>query len=98
MSRRRSRFMPTGDSLSLAALTPDAQPLRVILPPTAPCPISASVIVGPEGDLTPDEIVDARVAGFVPLSLGHTILRTETAAICGLSILRFELASRLGFA
>ena len=38
-------------------------------------------LVGPEGDLTPDELAAARHAGFLPVSLGPTVLRAENAAL-----------------
>jgi 16S rRNA (uracil1498-N3)-methyltransferase len=39
------------------------------------------VLIGPEGDFTMDEIQLAIEKGFIPVSLGNTRLRTETAAI-----------------
>lgn len=39
------------------------------------------ILIGPEGDFTPEEIMAAKNAGFVPVSLGNTRLRTETAGI-----------------
>lgn len=39
------------------------------------------MLIGPEGDFTPDEAQQAIAAGFVPVSLGKSRLRTETAAI-----------------
>ncbi|QOR75022.1 MAG: 16S rRNA (uracil(1498)-N(3))-methyltransferase [Thermoflavifilum sp.] len=42
---------------------------------------SKCILVGPEGDFTPEEIEMARKAGWQEISLGHTRLRTETAAI-----------------
>src|SRR5690606_34993007 len=39
------------------------------------------VMIGPEGDFSPDEIKAALSLGFQPVSLGNTRLRTETAAI-----------------
>ena len=39
------------------------------------------VLVGPEGDFTPDEIQAARREGFLPVTLGDFRLRTETAGI-----------------
>ncbi|MCI5979273.1 MAG: 16S rRNA (uracil(1498)-N(3))-methyltransferase [Muribaculaceae bacterium] len=38
------------------------------------------VLIGPEGDFDPDEVQAALAAGFVPVSLGESRLRTETAA------------------
>ena len=45
-----------------------------------------ALFVGPEGDFTPDELA-ALLANGTPVSLGPTILRAETAAIYGLSVL-----------
>jgi 16S rRNA (uracil1498-N3)-methyltransferase len=51
----------------------------------------AVLAIGPEGGWTDDEIAAARAALFVEASLGETILRTETAAVAALAILRFAL-------
>ncbi|PRP66142.1 16S rRNA (uracil(1498)-N(3))-methyltransferase [Nonlabens agnitus] len=39
------------------------------------------ILIGPEGDFTPDEIEKALEHQFSPVHLGHTRLRTETAGI-----------------
>ena len=39
------------------------------------------ILIGPEGDFSPEEIKMALDAGFVPVSLGDSRLRTETAAL-----------------
>ncbi|HEY4322374.1 MAG TPA: 16S rRNA (uracil(1498)-N(3))-methyltransferase [Mucilaginibacter sp.] len=39
------------------------------------------VLIGPEGDFTPDEIDSALHNGFTAISLGESRLRTETAAL-----------------
>lgn len=39
------------------------------------------ILIGPEGDFSPDEVEQAMKKGFVPVSLGNSRLRTETAAI-----------------
>jgi 16S rRNA (uracil1498-N3)-methyltransferase len=41
----------------------------------------ATVLIGPEGDFSEDEVKRAEAAGFVPISLGRSRLRTETAAL-----------------
>ncbi|MBI2969069.1 MAG: 16S rRNA (uracil(1498)-N(3))-methyltransferase [Bacteroidetes bacterium] len=41
----------------------------------------AVVLIGPEGDFTSTEILQALKAGFTPVSLGEYRLRTETAGI-----------------
>lgn len=39
------------------------------------------ILIGPEGDFSPEEIEMAIDAGFVPVSLGDSRLRTETAGV-----------------
>jgi 16S rRNA (uracil1498-N3)-methyltransferase len=41
----------------------------------------ATVLIGPEGDFTPEEINQAMNAGYIPVSLGGNRLRTETAGL-----------------
>jgi 16S rRNA (uracil1498-N3)-methyltransferase len=47
-------------------------------------------VVGPEGGMSDDEVGEAEKAGFIPITLGKTILRSETAALCLLSVLQYE--------
>lgn len=42
---------------------------------------NALMLIGPEGDFSTEEIQTALTKGFVPIALGDTRLRTETAAI-----------------
>lgn len=46
-------------------------------------------LVGPEGGLTEPEVAHARSNGFVTVSLGSRILRTETAAMALVSLIRY---------
>lgn len=39
------------------------------------------ILIGPEGDFSPEEIEMAKQAGFQPVSLGESRLRTETAGV-----------------
>lgn len=41
----------------------------------------AVILIGPEGDFSEDEVKQAMEKGFVPISLGKSRLRTETAAL-----------------
>jgi len=50
-----------------------------------------SLMVGPEGGFSDQELTLARQAGFNPVNLGFRILRTETVPIVVLSILQFIL-------
>lgn len=42
--------------------------------------IDTLIMIGPEGDFSHEEITQALQAGFIPISLGDSRLRTETAA------------------
>jgi 16S rRNA (uracil1498-N3)-methyltransferase len=52
-------------------------------------PASVAVIVGPEGGLSNEEAAAATAAGFIPVSLGSRILRTETAGLAVIAILQY---------
>ncbi len=54
-----------------------------------PAPASIAVLIGPEGGLTAEEAALARENGFIPVSLGRRILRTETAGLAAVAILQF---------
>lgn len=43
-----------------------------------------SILIGPEGDFTPEEVQTAIKAGYNPVTFGNTRLRTETAALYAL--------------
>jgi len=47
-----------------------------------------ALLIGPEGDFTPEEIQAATLAQYIPIHLGPTRLRTETAGIFALSVLK----------
>jgi 16S rRNA (uracil1498-N3)-methyltransferase len=58
--------------------------LRSVLSGTPPG--ATALLVGPEGGFAPTEIAAAGQAGFVPVGLGHLILRVETAAIVAVAL------------
>jgi len=53
------------------------------------------LVVGPEGGLAPEERDRAAAAGMIPVSLGPLVLRTETAGLAALTVVR-HLAGDLG--
>jgi 16S rRNA (uracil1498-N3)-methyltransferase len=55
-------------------------------------PSSVAWLIGPEGDLTADEVAHAITHGFTPVTLGPLVLRCETAVAYALSVTRHELA------
>jgi 16S rRNA (uracil1498-N3)-methyltransferase len=48
---------------------------------------SSTILIGPEGDFTPQEIALALENNFVPVALGDTRLRSETAALVAATLL-----------
>jgi 16S rRNA (uracil1498-N3)-methyltransferase len=68
----------------------------LLLSPGAPLRIAdiatggadTAVLIGPEGGLADVEQEAAIKAGFTPVRLGPRVLRTETAAVCALTLLQ----------
>ena len=54
-----------------------------------PVPAEVGVLIGPEGGFSPEEARAAAEGGFIPVSLGSRILRTETAGLAVVTILQF---------
>ena len=52
------------------------------------------VLIGPEGDFSPEEVKAARDNGFVPVTLGDSRLRTETAGMVAVAFIHAMLAKR----
>lgn len=66
-------------------LAPGAQHSLGELPaPTTP----VTLLIGPEGGLSPNEIRAAESRGFIPVRLGPRVLRTETAALTALAAMQ----------
>jgi len=57
--------------------------------PASASPKSVSVLIGPEGGLTENEITLAEAEKFQSLRLGPRILRTETAPIVAISLVQY---------
>lgn len=51
-------------------------------------PLTAAVVIGPEGGFSRDEVEMAERAGFRVVGLGPRILRTETAALVALAVVQ----------
>lgn len=81
---------PRRGLLLLASLQPGAVTIKEALAKAADHH-SVTVLVGPEGDFTPEESALAVQAGALPVTLGPMILRAETAALYCLSVLGHEL-------
>jgi 16S rRNA (uracil1498-N3)-methyltransferase len=81
------------DLVLIGSLYKEAKPLRDILRESSQekSPARIALLIGPEGDFSPEEVRAAIAAGAIPVTFGDRILRTETAAIFGLSVLAYEL-------
>lgn len=53
-------------------------------------PEDVSIFIGPEGGWEPSEIEKAKMAGVIPVKLGPTILRTETAGLIASTLVFHE--------
>lgn len=80
-----------GDSGWSAAwlLDPEAGISPAGAPKPGPGQPAARLLVGPEGGLSGPEREAALAAGFAPVRLGAQLLRAETAALAGCSLLLF---------
>lgn len=62
----------------------DKTDLKTALSPS----VSVTILIGPEGDFTEEEVRKAAEKGYRPLSLGGSRLRTETAALAAVAAFR----------
>ncbi len=76
------------DLVLVGSLYEGTQPLRDV---DFSGKLRVALLIGPEGDFTKDEVAAVIQAGAVPVTFGDRILRTETAAIFGLSVLAYAL-------
>ncbi|MGN0845407.1 MAG: RsmE family RNA methyltransferase [Kiritimatiellia bacterium] len=71
----------------VGAIAPNAAPIAQALQ-NKPVPYGskAALLIGPEGDFSPDELAEAiALPNAIPVSLGNRILRVETAAVYALA-------------
>ncbi len=61
-----------------------AKTLPELPPPQQP----VSLLIGPEGGLTPEEREQAQAHGFTPVRLGPRVLRTETAPLAAIAAIQ----------
>ncbi|SHO53993.1 16S rRNA (uracil(1498)-N(3))-methyltransferase [Anaerocolumna xylanovorans] len=54
---------------------------------------NVGVFIGPEGGFEEKEVEEAGLNGFIPITLGKRILRTETAGLTALSLLMMKMES-----
>ncbi len=70
------------DEASVIARSGETATKQSRIPITKALPAAtALILIGPEGDFTAEEVALALKNGFIPVSLGESRLRTETAAL-----------------
>jgi len=94
--RNRLAALHPLDDVGAWLATPSAAP-RILLSPRASASLAGwaranpaqpvTLLIGPEGGLSPQEEDAAIAAGALPLSMGPRVLRTETAGLAALALL-----------
>ena len=75
-------ILQSGDGLKLIAYCFEGDTKRIsIREALQSCRGDVTVLIGPEGDFSPEEARLALEHGFIPVHLGSSRLRTETAAV-----------------
>ena len=89
----RSRPPRVAEPALLSDFASAARGVRLVADPGAPMPAAfppgsdgVTLLVGPEGGFTDEELAAVREAGFAGLPLGPRILRAETAAVAALTL------------
>jgi 16S rRNA (uracil1498-N3)-methyltransferase len=60
-------------------------PLKSVINPSE----KTTILIGPEGDFSPQEITKALTKKYTPISLGESRLRTETAGLVAVNIVSY---------
>jgi len=94
---RLAQLLPMADVQPWLAGTAGAGATRILLSPRATeslagwaranPPQAVTLLIGPEGGLSPQEEDAALAAGALALSMGPRVLRTETAGLAALAVL-----------
>jgi 16S rRNA (uracil1498-N3)-methyltransferase len=74
----------------VASLEETSKPIREILDPLTAPPASISILIGPEGDFTPQEYASSYQHGYKAISLGSLILRCPLALAVIISQIRYR--------
>ena len=77
-------------TLRLCLWEEESAPLARVLGGLSAAPRAASIVIGPEGGLTSDEVACARREGWLVVGFGPRLLRTETAGPAVVAVLQFH--------
>ena len=84
-------FLRTATQSSVAPPPAAVQPGLESTGRTGPQALRVALIIGPEGGFSEGEIEKLKAAGAATVTLGKTILRTETAGLAALAMIIYEL-------
>lgn len=91
----RTRVPALDEPQKLLSGLPQTEGLKLVLAPgrgtslrQLPSSKAVTLLVGPEGGLSASEIAHAQQQGYIGLTLGPRILRTETAGVAALAALQ----------
>lgn len=95
-TRPAKAFAATQEAVKLMlSERPNAPSLRSVLSSHESAnAFAATLAIGPEGGWTDTELAAAQAAHFTEASLGDLILRTETAVLASLAIVKFALEAK----
>lgn len=79
----------------VASLEPNSTPLLLSIQQNLNHQDSPCILIGPEGDLSPQEYSQSKNYNFLPVSLGKNIMKSDTAAIYSISILQAFFESKI---
>ena len=80
---------PHAELKLIASLAENPQNFREVLQANTELD-SVTIAIGPEGDFSPEETEAALAADFIPVTLGHLVLRVETATMLTISAIRYQ--------
>lgn len=78
------------DALKLICYCFDDVPRTPVTEALRPGAERIAILIGPEGDFSPEEALLAREHGWIPVQLGPSRLRTETAAVLSATAVYLE--------
>ena len=84
-------WMETNSGKPSLLLHPDSPSIRSQIDSFAAPARELNLAVGPEGGFDEEEISEFQQCGFMPVSFGPRVLRTETAPVAVISVLQYQL-------
>ncbi len=85
-----SEYLSQGRGLRIMLWEGEPTPLKEVVGGINEPPQEVTLLVGPEGGFSEQEVIEAQREGFFVAGLGRRILRAETAAISVLAIIQYQ--------